>query len=319
LKFILIGCGHIAKKHITEIRQAGELVAVCDPNEKNIASLDVDQDAIAIYKSSKELFTECPAADAIVICAPSYLHAELSIQALSLGYHVLCEKPMALNQGDAERMITIADQYSKALTIVKQIRYTPGIQALKDWVQSGKSGRIFSVSLHGVWNRNTNYYEGSDWRGAKEKSGGILFTQFSHFIDLLIWLFGEIKQVASFQNNINHIHQSDFEDQLVSSFTFASGAIGSALFSTNSFRKNLETGLSIVAENGNVKLGGIYADRVEWADTLRNDFIVKDSPTPVFSTVYNYFSEEIKSGHFNRQNLRDACRTIALIEKMYST
>jgi predicted dehydrogenase len=94
--------------------------------------------------------------------------------------------------------------------------------------------------------------------------GGPLFTQFSHFIDLLYWVFGEIKiNYAQFEN-FNHKHSTQFEDSGIVTFSINSGGVGSINYSTSVHDKNFESSISIIGENGTVKLGGQYMNEISY-------------------------------------------------------
>lgn len=315
--YILVGCGQIAHKHLAEINRTGNLIAVCDPEMDKLNSLELSE-RVTKFTSFSDLIYSKPNADVYVICSPNTYHADQSIAALKLGSHVLCEKPMAIQSGDAKAMMDAAEAHDRQLTIVKQIRYNPALQALKEWLSSGKSGKVFSLVLNGVWNRNEAYYNGSDWRGKKRLDGGILYTQFSHFLDLLIWLFGEAKTVKSAFQNLHHQIISEFEDQGSVIVVFENEALGTLHFSINSFEKNLETSLLVIAENGNIKIGGEYCDILEYALTRNNDFAKDSKPRPVkHRAVYDHFLNGIANKIYDRKSLAEAYKSVQLIEQIY--
>lgn len=315
--YILVGCGQIAHKHLAEINRTGNLIAVCDPEMDKLNSLELSE-RVTKFTSFSDLIYSKPNADVYVICSPNTYHADQSIAALKLGSHVLCEKPMAIQSGDAKAMMDAAEAHDRQLTIVKQIRYNPALQALKEWLSSGKSGKVFSLVLNGVWNRNEGYYNGSDWRGKKRLDGGILYTQFSHFLDLLIWLFGEAKTVKSAFQNLHHQIISEFEDQGSVIVVFENEALGTLHFSINSFEKNLETSLLVIAENGNIKIGGEYCDILEYALTRNNDFAIDSKPRPVkHRAVYDHFLNGIANKIYDRKSLAEAYKSVQLIEQIY--
>lgn len=315
--YILVGCGQIAHKHLAEINRTGNLIAVCDPEMDKLNSLELSE-RVTKFTSFSDLIYSKPNADVYVICSPNTYHADQSIAALKLGSHVLCEKPMAIQSGDAKAMMDAAEAHDRQLTIVKQIRYNPALQALKEWLSSGKSGKVFSLVLNGVWNRNEAYYNGSDWRGKKRLDGGILYTQFSHFLDLLIWLFGEAKTVKSAFQNLHHQIISEFEDQGSVIVVFENEALGTLHFSINSFEKNLETSLLVIAENGNIKIGGEYCDILEYALTRNNDFAIDSKPRPVkHRAVYDHFLNGIANKIYDRKSLAEAYKSVQLIEQIY--
>ncbi|HEX9513703.1 MAG TPA: Gfo/Idh/MocA family oxidoreductase [Puia sp.] len=149
-------------------------------------------------------------------------HAEHTISALQAGFHVLCEKPMALTVQDCSKMIDTAEKAGKQLFIVKQNRFNPPVAALKKLIDEGRLGKIYSVQLNCFWHRNEAYYKDS-WKGTKDMDGGTLFTQFSHFIDLLYWIVGDIQEVQGYIGNFGH-NSIEFEDTGVISTKFYNGA-----------------------------------------------------------------------------------------------
>lgn len=315
--YILVGCGHIAHKHLTEINRTGNLIAICDPGMNNIKSLKLN-DGVTKFTSFNDLIDSRLNADVFVICSPNAYHADQSIAALHQGSHVLCEKPMAIKASDAKAMIDAAVANDRQLTIVKQIRYNPPLQALKKWIATGKSGKVFSLLLNGAWNRNDAYYSNSDWRGKKVLDGGILYTQFSHFIDMLIWLFGDVKEIKSSFQNLQHQTTSEFEDQGSVIVLFENELLGTLHFSINSFEKNLETSLLIITENGNIKIGGQYCDILEYAYTRNNDFAIDSKPRAVtHNAIYDHFLNGITHKEYDRQSLDEAYKSIQLIERIY--
>ncbi len=317
MKYILVGCGHISQKHVHEIHRTGELIALCDPSIERMKSIRSISE-FEMYTSFDEMMSHSPKANSIIICTPNAMHASQSIAALNQGYHVLCEKPMAIHSTDAKKMIDAADRNNRQLSIVKQIRHNTVIRALKAWIDSGKSGKVFSILLNCAWNRNHEYYASSAWRGKKDQDGGILYTQFSHFIDLLIWLLGDVVNVHSCFNNVHHMNSSQFEDQGSAILQFMNDALVTLHFSVNSFDKNIETSLLIIAENGNIKIGGKYCDIVEFANTKRNDFEMQAANSVEgHAAVYDQFIENIKTNHFDRKSLYEASKTVELIERMY--
>src|SRR5690606_16548977 len=113
----------------------------------------------------------------------------------------------------------------------------PPVQYLKNLIDANLLGKISLVSINCFWNRNEAYYAQSEWRGKKLLDGGILFTQFSHFIDILYFLFGEIESVLGFTSNTNHQY-IEFEDNGVFSFVLKNKILGNLTVTTNAFNEN---------------------------------------------------------------------------------
>ncbi len=262
IQFALIGCGRIAQRHAEHINKFGKLSAVCDTVKEKADGLAKQYNATAYYDIADLLANE-KNIDVVSICSPNGLHAQHSIQSLKAGFHVLCEKPMAINVSDCGEMIKTAEQVNKRLFAIKQNRFNPPVEAVKKVIDEGKLGKIFSVQLSCFWNRNEDYYYNS-WKGTKDLDGGTLYTQFSHFVDLLYWMIGDIKDVEAYTANYAHQGIIEFEDTGVVILKFQNGAIGTINYTVNSYGKNMEGSLTIFGEKGTVKIGGQYLNELEY-------------------------------------------------------
>ena len=280
--FAIIGCGRIAQRHAEHIYKFGKLVAVCDTVEDKANALAEKYSAKAYYKINDLLDNE---KDVMVvsICTPNGLHAHHAIESLKAGFHVLCEKPMAINVHDCGEMIKTAEKYNKRLFAIKQNRFNPPVEAIKQLIDDGKLGKIYSIQLSCFWNRNADYYQNS-WKGTQQLDGGTLYTQFSHFIDLLYWMIGDIKDVEAYTANYNHKEIIEFEDTGVVIVQFQNGAIGTINYTVNSYAKNMEGSLTIFGEKGTVKIGGQYLNELEYQN-IENHTI---DNLPVGNTANNY-------------------------------
>lgn len=263
IKFGIIGLGHIGKRHAEMIQRHPEakLSAICDISSPEDLGLNI-QDT-PYHSSVDEMLAQQKDLDAVVVASPNGLHAEHALKCLEAQKHVVVEKPMTLTKADAEKVIYKALNVHKQLFVVMQNRYSPPNIWLKELIDSGKLGRIFMVQINCYWNRDERYYTGDNWHGTKDLDGGTLFTQFSHFIDIMYWLFGDITNIEGRLADFNHKDLTAFEDSGVVSFEFVSGGLGSINYSTAVYQQNLESSMTIIAENGSVKVGGQYMDKVE--------------------------------------------------------
>jgi len=273
--FAIIGCGRIAQRHAQHITNNGTLKAVCDTDQIKANALATDYKAKAYY-SLDELLKKEKDIDVIAICTPNGLHAEQTIKSLRAGFNVLCEKPMAISVADAGQMISESLKANKLLFIVKQNRFNPPVVAIKNAIEDGKLGKIYSAQLNCFWNRNEEYYKNSDWKGTKKLDGGTLYTQFSHFIDLFYWLVGDVKEVKAKIANYAHQNIIEFEDTGAVSLEFYNGALGTINYSVNSFGKNMEGSITIFGEKGTVKIGGQYLNELEYQNF--EDFSANNLP-----------------------------------------
>jgi predicted dehydrogenase len=262
LKFSVIGCGRIAQRHAEHIHKKGVLAAVCDTVAEKADTLAAKYGARAYYRI-EDLLEREKEVDVVSVCTPNGLHAEHAIKALQAGFHVLCEKPMAITVADCGKMIQAAEKSNKRLFAIKQNRYNPPVAAVKQIVDEGRLGKITSIQLNCFWNRNPEYYHNS-WKGTLALDGGTLFTQFSHFIDLLYWIVGDVRQVQAYMGNFSHPGIIEFEDSGVVILQFESGAIGTINYTVNSYQKNMEGSLTLFGEKGTVKIGGQYLNELEY-------------------------------------------------------
>jgi UDP-N-acetyl-2-amino-2-deoxyglucuronate dehydrogenase len=262
LKFALIGCGRIAQRHAEHITNNGVLVAVCDVVKEKADSMAAKYMAKPYYDLASLLQSETDI-DIVSVCSPNGLHAEHAILSLQAGIHVLCEKPMALTSYDCGEMIKAAERVNKRLFAIKQNRFNPPVEAVKKIIDEGRLGKILSVQLSCFWNRNADYYHNS-WKGTLTLDGGTLYTQFSHFIDLLYWMVGDVKEVKAMMGNYVHKDIIEFEDTGVIILEFHNGAIGTVNYTVNSYGKNMEGSLTLFGEKGTVKIGGQYLNELEY-------------------------------------------------------
>jgi len=266
IKFAVVGCGHIGKRHAEMITRNVncELVALIDVKDK--PSLGIEHYPVAYFNSLDDFLksTECSRVDVVTIATPNGFHAEQAMQCLDAKKHVVLEKPMALTKAKAEMIIFKALQVHKQVFAVMQNRYSPPSVWLKEILESGRLGKIFLVQINCYWNRDDRYYKKGGWHGNKQLDGGTLFTQFSHFIDLMYWYFGDITNIQGKFQDFNHSHLTDFEDTGVVSFDFINGGMGSLNYSTSIWDKNLESSITVIAENGSLKVGGQYMNEVEY-------------------------------------------------------
>lgn len=185
IKIAVVGCGHIGKRHAEMVHRHAEtkLVALCDirsREEAGVAGFDVP-----FFQDMRTLLEQVPGIDVVNICTPNGLHAEQSIMALEHRKHVVCEKPLALSKASCEAVIYKALQMHRTVFAVMQNRYSPPSQWIKGVVEQGLLGDIHLVQVNCYWNRDERYYKAGSWKGSNALDGGTLFTQFSHFIDIL--------------------------------------------------------------------------------------------------------------------------------------
>lgn len=329
IKFAVIGCGHIGKRHAAMITSNPkcELVGLCDLKEKSL--LGLEEYGVSFFNSIDELLEL--SFDVLCIATPNGLHETQALKALRSGHHVVIEKPMALSKSGCERIIFQALHQHKNVFCIMQNRYSPPSVWLKDIISKGILGKIFIVQINCFWNRDERYYIKGNWHGTKDMDGGVLFTQFSHFIDIMYWLFGDINNIVARFNDFNHSKLTDFEDSGFVTFDFLNGGTGAVNYTTSVWQKNLESSITIIAENGTIKVGGQYMNKVEVCDI--KDYRMPELPPSNPPNDYGAYKGSASNHHFifenvvnvlnNRgpisTNALEGMKVVEIIEKIYAT
>jgi UDP-N-acetyl-2-amino-2-deoxyglucuronate dehydrogenase len=311
VKFAVIGCGHIGKRHAEMIYRNPECELVGFIDVKNKTDLKIDQYDVPFYSSLDELLKDGIDVDVITIASPNGYHAEQALRALEAKRHVVIEKPMALKKQDAEKVIFKALNVHRHVFAVMQNRYSPPSLWVKEMVESGRLGKVYMVQLNCYWNRDDRYYKQDSWHGKKDLDGGTLFTQFSHFIDIMYWLFGDIQNITSRLADFNHRELTDFEDSGVVTFDFVDGGMGCLNFSTSVWDKNLESSMTIIAENGSVKIGGQYMDKVEYCHV--KNYLMPDLEPTNPGNDYGAYKGSAQNHHYVIDNVVDVLKGRASI------
>lgn len=239
---------------------ATELVAVCDSNAAVAAKVP---QGVGFYTSLEDMLSQSEV-DVLCVCTPNYLHETHTITGLQAGLHVVVEKPMALSTAECDRMIAAGEQSGKMIFAVKQNRYNPPVAEVKKLVADGRLGQVYMVQVNCFWNRGDAYYSEGDWRGKKAKDGGCLFTQFSHFVDIMYYLNGPVAGAKGLIHNYAHRHNTELEDTGSFVMKAGNGAIINFNFTTCSYQKNMEGSITIFGEKGTVKIGGQYLNTIEY-------------------------------------------------------
>ncbi|MBN4066818.1 Gfo/Idh/MocA family oxidoreductase [Simkania negevensis] len=329
VRFAIVGCGRIAQRHAHHIieHSFASLDATFDIKEEAAKQLAAGSSAKP-FSSFSDLLKD-PSIDIVNICTPNGTHHELATQSLKAGKHVLIEKPMAITKEECEDIISTAFSCDKKVFVVKQNRYNPPVQALKELVDEGRLGRLYFVSVNCFWNRNDQYYLSSDWKGTRLLDGGTLYTQFSHFVDVLYYLFGDIVSPKGVIKNVSHADLIEFEDTGSFVFHFKNGALGNFNYTTSSYKQNMEGSLTVFAEKGTIKIGGKYLNTIDYQ--LLEDFVIEDLPQSNPSNDYGYY-EGSMSNHDRvidnavralngsekiMTNAFDGMKVVEIIEKMY--
>lgn len=324
--------GHIGRRHATLVARhpSARLVALVDTRAELAAELAVEFPGVPFFSSLESYFAAGLAADVLTIATPNYQHAPQAIAGLRRGLHVVIEKPIALRKTDAEAIVHTALQTGRLVFGVMQNRYSPPAAWLKQIYEEGRLGQVYLVQFTCFWNRDARYYQPSGWRGTQAQDGGTLFTQFSHFVDLLYWVFGDITNISARFRNFNHQGLTEFEDSGLVTFDLVRGGSGTLHYSTAVWDRNLESSLTVVAEHGSLRLGGQYLDKVEYCH-LR-DYQLPELPPTNPANNYGAYQgsaanhvqlienvvDTIQNRSHATTNALEGLKVVDIIERIYS-
>jgi predicted dehydrogenase len=265
IRVAVFGLGYIGLRHaqVLQAHPAYELAGWADPRQEALAA---KSEVVALgcsgYQSPESLLAAHPGLDLVHVCTPNGLHAAHASLALRAGADVLCEKPLAITTAECEALALRVQATQRRVYCVVQNRLNPQAAWLHDLVQRGTLGRILQVNISCLWNRTDRYYDESPWRGTLALDAGPLFTQFSHFVDLLCWTFGAPEVLHADFACQTHARSTEFEDTGLVSFRLPGGALGSLSYSTCVWGANLESRITVVGERGSVQLGGQYMNDI---------------------------------------------------------
>jgi len=314
IKFAVVGLGHIGLRHakIANEHSGSEIIACCDIQPSKEGKLHELGLKPRFYTDYKAMILNEKEVDVINIAAPNGLHAEIALFALENGKHVVIEKPMALSRIDCEKVIFKSLQQSKNVFVVKQNRYSPPSKWLKEIHDNDILGDILMVQVNCYWNRDDRYYKPGDWKGTLKMDGGTLYTQFSHFIDIMYWIFGDIRNINATFKNATHKDLTEFEDSGVVNFEFINGGIGCINFSTSCWDKNMESSITAIGSKGSLKLGGQYLNEVEYChieNYTMPELAVTNPPND-----YGPFKGSAANHHYIIQNVIDTLNGTSRID-----
>jgi UDP-N-acetyl-2-amino-2-deoxyglucuronate dehydrogenase len=330
LKFALVGCGRIAKRHSEllgnkQISNAS-LAAVCDI-KKDRAQKIGKAFGVPHYSDMKKMML-AEEIDVVVVLTESGYHAEQVIALAPFGKHIIVEKPMALTLSDADRMITACDKANIKLFVVKQNRFNLPVVKLREALETGRFGKLVMGTVRVRWCRSQSYYDQDSWRGTWAMDGGVLTNQASHHIDLLEWMMGEVESVYAI--SATHLVNIETEDTAVVSLRFSNGALGIIEATTATRPKDLEGSISILGERGTVEIAGFAVNQMKtwnFVDYNADDDEVMEkysvNPPNVYGFGHNEFYEHVVNAIADSgQNLIDGIagrKSLEIITAIYES
>jgi len=268
MDYALIGCGRIAVNHLkAALKQELNIIAVCDVKQEAmdrlLAEYGLDRNSsIKRYTDYKAMLEENDI-QLVGIATESGLHAQIALDCIDRGVHVIIEKPIALSMSDADEIVRRSQQKGVKVCACHQNRFNTAVQETRRALEAGRFGKLSHGSIHVRWNRNRDYYTQAPWRGTWAQDGGCLMNQCIHGIDLLRWMMGdEVEEVYGVTRQRFHDYL-ECEDVGMAVVKFKNGAIGTIEGTTNVYPKNLEETLYLFGEKGTVKLGGASTNHID--------------------------------------------------------
>jgi UDP-N-acetyl-2-amino-2-deoxyglucuronate dehydrogenase len=249
----LVGSGSIADTHLgawLDVPSA-KVVGVYSRSEEKArktaarAGCDPTTDWRALVKRED--------VELVDIVTSSGSHAEIALEALRAGKHVLVEKPMAMTTADADRLIAAASAAGRTLSVVSQRRFEEQHRAVKRVLESGALGKLLLIEVSCPYFRTQAYYDSADWRGKIATDGGALMNQSIHSVDLLLWFGGDVHSI--FAKTATQTHRMEAEDLALVTVTFKNGSFGTVLAST-SIQPGFPPCLNLYGEKGTIKIEG---------------------------------------------------------------
>lgn len=330
LKFALVGCGRIAKRHSELLGEkqikGAELVAVCDVDA--CKSSKIGEQFKVPYFSDMDEMMESVDIDIVVVLTPSGLHAEHVVSLAKYGKHIMVEKPMALTLESADAMIRACDQNGCKLFVIKQNRFNVPVVKLREAIEQRRFGQLVLGTVRVRWARHQSYYDHDPWRGTWAMDGGVLTNQASHHVDMLEWMMGDVESV--FAKSTTALVDIEAEDTAVVTVKFKNGALGIIEATTAARPRDLEGSISIMGANGSVVIGGFAVNqmqiwRFEPAELGDDDVIENYSVNP--PNVYGfghqaYYEHVVKCISDGKRNLVDGLegrKSIELISAIYES
>ncbi|MFA7204860.1 MAG: Gfo/Idh/MocA family oxidoreductase [Saccharofermentanales bacterium] len=256
LKVAIIGCGTISPIHINAINLSdkAELYAVVDINNERACSC-AEKNGCKAYTDYHEMLNDS-AIDIVHICTPHYLHGRMAVDSMEAGKHVLIEKPLSINRIEAEAVISTEERTGMKAGVCFQNRYNYTSKKIKEFINSGRGGKILGAKAFITWDRRADYYAQSNWRGKWEtEGGGVLINQAIHTIDLLTWFLGNVESVKS-QISTRLLNEViEVENSAEGLIRFESG-VNALLYATTCYCEDSPVQLNIKCEKADIKLSG---------------------------------------------------------------
>ena len=330
LKFAIVGCGRIAKRHSNLLGgnkiDGAKLIAVADTKRERAEAIGKTKNVASYIDMHKMMRNEKP--NVVSVLTESGMHSQHVIELAPYGADIVVEKPMALTIDDADQMIEACDRYGVRLFVVKQNRFNLPVVELRKALEAERFGKLTLGTVRVRWCRRQAYYDQDSWRGTWAQDGGVLTNQASHHIDLLVWMMGSVESV--FAKSTTALVNIEAEDTAIVTLKFANGALGIIEATTAVRPKDLEGSISILGETGTVEIGGFAVNEIKHWNFSKElpgdvDVIEKFSVNP--PNVYGfghqaYYEHVVDCINGKKQALVDGLkgrRSVELINAIYES
>ena len=330
LKFVLVGCGRIAKRHSDLLGhgeiQGAQLVGVCDLDEARAKTIGEKFD-VPYFTDMHEMMTSVEL-DVVSVLTDSGSHADVVVDLAQYGKHIVVEKPIALTLDDVDRMITTCDRHGVKLFVVQQNRFNVPVLKLREALEADRFGKLVMGTVRVRWCRTQEYYDQDKWRGTWARDGGVISNQAIHHVDLLSWMMGDVESV--FAKSSTALVDIETEDTAAVVLRFRNGALGIIEATTATRPIDLEGSISVLGEKGTVEIGGFAVNEMKvWNFSQPQDgdaeMLEKYSVNP--PNVYGfghkaYYDHVVDCVVNNRQQLVDGLegrKGLELISAIYES
>ena len=312
-KIAIVGCGRISKRHIEAINDTDgvQIALVCDIDEER--AKEKGEMLNVPYLTD---YTKIKGVDVISVLTPSGNHPEhvAEIAESTDAPYIVCEKPLSLTVREAHEVFSRVDKEGKTLLPVYQNRYNPLVVMLKELIDSGKLGKIHQFVCNVLWNRNDAYFA-IDWHGTRSLDGGVLYTQASHYVDMVHYFFGEL---VSGKGQGGSLRGLEVYDSVSAVMRFDSGVVGSLNATVSAYEKNYETEFTLIAENGIIRLAGTNLNtirhwNVKGMEKPDMDFTLDHVYGKGHNTLYEYVAKSMWEKFPSREDILSG---IHLMEKL---
>jgi UDP-N-acetyl-2-amino-2-deoxyglucuronate dehydrogenase len=288
VKLALVGCGRISKRHIEAVQAVNgiDIVTVCDINEEKAKATaeKLSVPYVTDYRKLKEV-------DVVAVLTPSGLHPRhvIDIAENTAIPYIVCEKPISLTSREVYEMLDRVAKSRKTLLPVYQNRYNPLLVFMKELISSGRLGKIYQFACNVFWNRNDDYFN-IDWHGTKAYDGGVFYTQASHYVDMIFYLFGKVKIAYGVGGSLRKL---EVHDSVSAICELENGTIGTLNATVSVYRTNFMTELTVIGEKGAIRLSGTNLNRIDFWDVEGMekpdmDFTIDHQYGKGHDTMYEY-------------------------------